>query len=244
MANWIDHAAGRALCPFTEGSCKAADCPEHGLIPTATREPVAVVRHAGLLGERYVVQGPPPDPVFMHDLDKPCACKTCETQLRLDAEAHAKRLAEEAKLAQERPTLDLRLDEIPAAAKHVPAPEFEMTQEEVNAWVTGAIWAKAKRAAVLPGYEKLAAILDEALERAQAGKGKERHANGKPFHEQPIVALNVDLGTVDGALYQVLKKLHESKRLPPDRRRAERLDAINYIVASILVDEELDANKP
>lgn len=73
-------------------------------------EPVAV-RGDGPLGvSKYIVKGPAPDPVFMHDLKQPCACKTCETQLRLDDEAHARKLAEAAKLAQERPTLDLRLD--------------------------------------------------------------------------------------------------------------------------------------
>ena len=41
-----------------------------------------------------------------------CTCKTCETQRCLDKEAHAKQLAELTRLACERPTLDLRLDEV------------------------------------------------------------------------------------------------------------------------------------
>lgn len=217
-ANWTPPSGTTATCFIAyDGGETCSTCRKH------------IGHHFG--GTEYRCK-PLEEITFQHDLKQPCACKTCETQLRLDAEAHAKRLAEETKLAQERPTLDLRLDEVP------------MTMEEVNAYADGHLAGQAKRALVLPGYDKLAAILDEALERAQAGKGKERHANGKPFHEQPIVAINVDLGTADGALYQVRKKMDESKRLPPDRRRAERLDAINYIVASILVDEELDANKP
>lgn len=34
----------------------------------------------------------------------------------------------------------------------------------------------AARARVAPGYETLAAVLDEALDQAQAGKGLERHS--------------------------------------------------------------------
>lgn len=96
------------------------------------------------------------------------------------------------------------------------------------------------RSQVEPGYELLAAILDEALEQAQAGKGKERHSAGEPFHEQPITQISFLLGSSDFNLGQAVKKLRESKRLPPARRRAERLGAINYIVASIIVDEDLD----
>ena len=37
-----------------------------------------------------------------------------------------------------------------------------------------------------PGYEKLAAVLARAYDQAAIGKGKERHANGKAFHLQPM----------------------------------------------------------
>lgn len=93
------------------------------------------------------------------------------------------------------------------------------------------------RPSVEPGYESLAEILDAALEHAQSGKGHERHSSGEPFEEQPIVAISKLLGSSDGNLFQAIKKLHESCRLPPEMKRAERLGAINYIAASILVDE-------
>jgi hypothetical protein len=93
------------------------------------------------------------------------------------------------------------------------------------------------RPSVEPGYESLASILDEALEHAQNGKGSERHASGEPFDEQPIVVISKLLGSSHGNLFQAIKKLHESQRLPPAMARAERLGAINYIAASILVDE-------
>lgn len=47
-----------------------------------------------------------------------------------------------------------------------------------------------KRVAVSPGYEALAAVHDEALAQAQAGKGRERHAgNGDAYQDQRIVRL-------------------------------------------------------
>lgn len=88
---------------------------------------------------------------------------------------------------------------------------------------------------VATGYERLAAVLDEALEQAQVGKGKERHATGQPFHEQPIVRIGELLGNDGFELGQAIKKLQESCRLPPDRARLERLGAINYIAASIIL---------
>ena len=97
-----------------------------------------------------------------------------------------------------------------------------------------------KRPKVQPGYESLAAILDAALEHAQRGKGKERHASGEPFLEQPMLSIAELFDSSDGHLYQAVKKLKESKRLPPAQRRAERLGAINYIVGSLLFDEARD----
>ena len=91
------------------------------------------------------------------------------------------------------------------------------------------------RLPVATGYEQLSAVLDEALAQAQSGKGKERHATGQPFHEQPIVRIAELLGSDSGDLFQAIKKLQESTRLPVDRAIAERLGAINYIAASILV---------
>lgn len=86
-----------------------------------------------------------------------------------------------------------------------------------------------------PGYRLLALILAEALSQAQDGKGKDRHASGEPFEEQPIVAINESLGSNHGAIFQAIKKARESSRLPRDRARFELLGAINYLAAAIIV---------
>ncbi len=39
------------------------------------------------------------------------------------------------------------------------------------------------------GYDCLRHVLALALQQANAGKGKERHANGKPFDRQPIMEI-------------------------------------------------------
>lgn len=78
----------------------------------------------------------------------------------------------------------------------------------------------------------------EALQQSGSGKGRERHASGEPWHEQPIIEIQRWLGTPDFALGQALKKIHESKRLPTaSARKAERLGAIVYLAASIYFEE-------
>lgn len=91
------------------------------------------------------------------------------------------------------------------------------------------------RLPVAPGYEPLAAVLDEALAQAQSGKGKERHASGEPFLGQPIISICEELGSGQFAIGQAAKKSRESLRLPPDRARRELLGAINYLAAAVLV---------
>jgi hypothetical protein len=86
-----------------------------------------------------------------------------------------------------------------------------------------------------PGYAPLAAVFADALDQAQSGKGKERHASGEPLTEQPIVAINESLGTNHGAIFQATKKARESTRLPYERARAELLGAINYLAAAVIV---------
>jgi hypothetical protein len=92
------------------------------------------------------------------------------------------------------------------------------------------------RAPVLPGYESLAAVLDEALGQAQNGKGLERHASlGERFEDQQIVQFGEWLGNTGFPIGQACKKAIESARLPHDRARAELLGAINYLAAAIIV---------
>lgn len=94
----------------------------------------------------------------------------------------------------------------------------------------------SKRTLPEAGYEQLANVLDRALEQAQSGKGRERHAaNGEPFQDQKIVQLCEWMGSTHGAVFQAAKKAIESTRLPPDRAEAELLGAINYLAAAVLV---------
>jgi hypothetical protein len=94
------------------------------------------------------------------------------------------------------------------------------------------------RLPVAPGYEQLAAVLDESLAHAQTGKGRDRHACGEPFHDQQIVQLGEWMGrSTHFAIGQACKKAIESTRLEADplRARAELLGAINYLAAAVLV---------
>ena len=86
--------------------------------------------------------------------------------------------------------------------------------------------------AVVAGYEDFHRILGEAYSRATAGKGRERHAAGRPFNEQPIMTIGKRrLGFLLG---QVEKKLDEADRMPHDRARNEYLDCIVYMAAAVL----------
>ena len=86
-------------------------------------------------------------------------------------------------------------------------------------------------------YSSLKKVLDEALLQASEGKGKERHASdGEAFEDQPIceIARRLD----GGPLYQVVKKVYESVRLPGEAGVRELLGAINYIAAEIILRRE------
>lgn len=85
------------------------------------------------------------------------------------------------------------------------------------------------------GYAELATVLDAALEQAQGGKGKERHAGaGQAFEDQQIVQLGEWLNSTAFAVGQACKKSIESSRLPADRAKAELLGAINYLAAAYI----------
>lgn len=86
-------------------------------------------------------------------------------------------------------------------------------------------------------YDMLRGILDDAYEQATGGKGQERHAAGRDFDQQPIISIPTLLGDDEGIalIFQAIKKLEESLRLPPHMKRNERLGAINYIAASMLL---------
>lgn len=85
------------------------------------------------------------------------------------------------------------------------------------------------------GYESLADVLSRAYEQASEGKGKERHASeGQAFEDQPMMAINQSLGSIDGFLFQAAKKAQEARRLPAGRAQAELLGAINYLAGAVI----------
>lgn len=87
-----------------------------------------------------------------------------------------------------------------------------------------------------PGYEKLADVLERAYDQAARGKGKERHADNDPFHEQVMQIGARKFGT-GALLFQAFKKSEESQRLPHDRAIAELLGAINYLAGAVIAME-------
>ena len=92
-----------------------------------------------------------------------------------------------------------------------------------------------------PGYRILASVLNDALNQAQHGKGKERHAAGESFDKQEICQNTRAVG-FGYPLGQARKKAREAKRLLRDRGKdaaiAECLGAINYLAAAVIVMEE------
>lgn len=85
------------------------------------------------------------------------------------------------------------------------------------------------------GYESLGRALGEAVAQASRGKGADRHAEkGEPFSDQLIMSIPKRLGEGGECfcLGQAVKKICESRRLPPDRARAELLGAVNYVAAA------------
>ena len=84
-------------------------------------------------------------------------------------------------------------------------------------------------------YRSLAGVLVEAYHQAQSGKGKERHANGLAFEDQPMQAISGMLNSDKGMAYQACKKIVEAtnmQSLPAFER--EILGAINYLAGMII----------
>lgn len=91
---------------------------------------------------------------------------------------------------------------------------------------------------VFPGYEQLANVLQDALDQAQAGKGSQRHANGKPFLEQPIITDGRACGLA-GPAFQARKKILEALKCPDEERAVQDLlGAIVYTAAMVILKEE------
>ena len=91
---------------------------------------------------------------------------------------------------------------------------------------------------VFPGYEQLANVLQDALDQAQAGKGSQRHANGKPFLEQPIITDGRACGLA-GHAFQARKKILEALHCPYEERAVQDLlGAIVYTAAMVILKRE------
>lgn len=75
----------------------------------------------------------------------------------------------------------------------------------------------------IKGYETLASALEEGYRQSAEGKGRQRHANGKPFDRQPILEVGriVGIGFNAG---QVMKKAGEAAQMA---QRGEREAAIH-----------------
>lgn len=92
-----------------------------------------------------------------------------------------------------------------------------------------------------PGYEALAFELQSAFEQSAHGKGKERHANGRPFDRQPIL----ELGRLYGPGFsagQAAKKTQEAlgmlARGETAAALAELHGAIVYVAATAALVRE------
>lgn len=92
------------------------------------------------------------------------------------------------------------------------------------------------------GYEQLRDVLLGAYNQAARGKGKERHGNDLPFHEQPIMQI-AKMSGIGGHVYQIMKKAQEAGNMVGrgdlDAAMHEFRGVINYAAAAILLAEEI-----
>lgn len=91
----------------------------------------------------------------------------------------------------------------------------------------------------VPGYETLESVLEAAYAQASAGKGKERHANGLPFHQQRMQGISDLLNSDDGMAYQAIKKLTEGLQFTDPAALEKELLGVIVYVAGILVRKGL-----
>jgi hypothetical protein len=88
------------------------------------------------------------------------------------------------------------------------------------------------------GYEPLANVLIQALNQSQYGKGKQCHANGLPFLQQPIMTRAREVGE-GGLAFQSMKKILEAFNCKDNSRAVEdMLGAIVYVAAQALLRQE------
>lgn len=87
------------------------------------------------------------------------------------------------------------------------------------------------------GYDPLAQEFANAFLQASAGKGKERHANNRPFDRQPILEVSRIVGPAFNT-GQAMKKLGEATQMfargETDRAIHEIHGAMVYCAAAVL----------
>lgn len=87
------------------------------------------------------------------------------------------------------------------------------------------------------GYESLANVLERAFDQAATGKGAERHADNKPFHQQPMQQIG-DRRGVGFILGQADKKSEEAQGMASrgqvDAAVRELLGAIVYLAGAVI----------
>ncbi len=86
-------------------------------------------------------------------------------------------------------------------------------------------------------YQALRDTLDLAFQRASEGKGRERHGvHGRDFTEQPVILISEMLNSIDGPLYQIIKKAQEASTMiktgDPTAAANELLDIAVYAAAA------------
>jgi hypothetical protein len=82
-------------------------------------------------------------------------------------------------------------------------------------------------------YRTLGEVLLSAFDQAAHGKGKERHADGKNFEDQPMIVLGKLYKS--GPLFQAAKKMHEAQNMDTEAAIRELYGAINYIAGEIII---------
>ncbi len=125
----------------------------------------------------------------------------------------------------------------------VDVPKFPGTNPPDGSLLSNPLWGETdeKPSEETKGYEDLTRILDEALQQATSGKGKERHAGNKPFDKQPIM----EIARMTGLAYQTgqaMKKIQESHTLLEIKGKEAAINelrgAIIYLAAAIKTIEE------
>ena len=96
-------------------------------------------------------------------------------------------------------------------------------------------------------YGALRDVLDLAFMQAERGKGHDRHSQGKPFLEQPILEIPRMQGSIDGLTYQIMKKAQEAGRMLSRGQYspavAELYGVINYAAAAVIRVREIETER-